>query len=99
MPPEIVPTVQLNVLGVLAVKEILVVLPLQIWAVLAVVITGVGLTVIVKLWDGPGHPLAVGVTVMVAITGDEPVLMAVKAGMFPLPLAASPMEVVLLVHE
>ena len=40
----------------------------------------------------------VGVTVMVAVTGEEPALVAVKAAMFPLPLAAKPIEVLLLVH-
>ena len=35
----------------------------------------------------------VGVTVIVAITGLVPVLIAVKAGIFPLPDAANPIEV------
>ncbi len=37
----------------------------------------------------------VGVTVMVATTGDSPKLLAVKGSMLPVPLAASPMEGVL----
>ena len=45
--PVIVPTVQVKVLGVLAVRAILVAVPLQIVAVLAVVTTGVGFTVTV----------------------------------------------------
>jgi len=40
----------------------------------------------------------VGVTVMVASMGEEPGLVAVKLGMFPLPEAANPMLVLLLVH-
>ena len=46
----------------------------------------------------PGQEPATGVTVMVAVTGVEPVLVAVNAGMFPEPLATKPMEGVLLVQ-
>ena len=57
---------------------------------------------IVKLVDGPlqfTDPFAkVGVTVMVAVTGDVPRLIALNDAMFPLPLAARPMLGVLLVH-
>ena len=66
------------------------------------VITGVGLTVIVKLIGEPGQLtpalVKVGVTVIVAVTGKKPVLTAVKAAILPVPLAARPMLVVLLVH-
>jgi hypothetical protein len=47
IPPVIVPIVQENVLAALAVSPILVAVPLQMVAVLAVVTTGVGLTVTV----------------------------------------------------
>lgn len=57
---------------------------------------GVGLTVMVKLCEGPGHPNAVGVTVIVAVTGTLVVLIAVKAGILPVPPAAKPIEVLLL---
>ena len=40
----------------------------------------------------------VGVTVMVAVTGAFVLLMAVKAGTVPVPAAASPIEVLLLVQ-
>lgn len=53
---------------------------------------------IVKLCEGPGQPLAEGVTVMVAITGALVVFVAVNDGIFPLPLAAKPMEVLLFVQ-
>jgi len=57
----------------------------------------VGLTVISKGVAGPVQltpPFSnVGVTVIVAITGLVPVLIAVKAGMFPVPEAAKPIEV------
>ena len=45
MLPVMVPTVQVKVLGVLAVSAMLVAVPLQIAAVLAVVTTGEGFTV------------------------------------------------------
>ena len=57
-----------------------------------------GLTVIVNEAGVPLHPLAVGVTVMVAVTGDAPGLLAVNDAMLPVPLAARPMEGVLLVQ-
>ncbi|MNR66692.1 hypothetical protein D3C85_1903190 [compost metagenome] len=43
--------------------------------------------------------LKVGVTIIVATIGVVPLLMAVKAGMFPFPDVANPIEAVLLVHE
>ena len=59
---------------------------------------GKGLTVMVKLCGIPGHPLAVGVTVIVAVTAADPGLLATKAAMFPEPEAASPIPGVLLVQ-
>ena len=53
---------------------------------------------IVNVFGMPTQPFAVGVTVIVAVTGALPVLVAVKEAMFPLPAAAKPMEVVLLVQ-
>src|SRR5664280_1858520 len=62
----------------------------------------VGLTVIVKVFVGPSHvtpPLVkCGVTMIVATTGVVPALMAVNEGILPLPVAASPMLISLLVH-
>jgi hypothetical protein len=53
-----------------------------------------GFTVMVKLVVGPGQDVEpfvkVGVTVIVAVTGAELVLLAVKEGTVPVPLAASP---------
>lgn len=49
MPPVIVPIVQANVLGALAVRAIAGLVPLHVAAVLAVVTSGVGLTVTVIL--------------------------------------------------
>ena len=59
---------------------------------------GVGFTVIVKLTGPPPQPDAVGVTVMVAVIGALVVLVAVNDGILPVPLAASPMAVLLLVQ-
>ena len=60
---------------------------------------GEGLTEIVNVRDGPGHvtPPAVycGVTVIVATTGVEPLFIAVNEAILPVPLAASPIDVVL----
>ena len=62
----------------------------------------VGLTVIVKDWVLPGQLfpafVKVGVTVIVATTGTEPELVAKKAEMLPVPLAARPMLVVLFIQ-
>ena len=61
-----------------------------------------GLTVMVKLLGGPAQlvpPLVnVGVTVMVAITGQVVVLRAVNDAILPLPFDAKPMLVVVLSH-
>ena len=65
---------------------------------------GEGFTVITKLLALPGQvacglpPIFNGVTVMVAVTSVEPVLIAANGRMLPDPLAASPMEVVLFVQ-
>ncbi len=40
----------------------------------------------------PGQPLAVGVTVTVAVTGFAVLFVPVNDGVFPIPLAASPIE-------
>jgi hypothetical protein len=46
----------------------------------------------------PEHPFATGVTVIVAITVAVPLFVAVKDGIFPVPLPANPMDGVLLTH-
>ena len=55
------------------------------------------MTVIVKLCDGPVHvtePLSkVGVTTIVATSGDVPVLMPLKLTILPDPMAARPIVV------
>ena len=76
-----------------------VVAPLQYVALPIGLTAGVGLTVIVKDIDVPVHPLADGITLIIAITGVVPVLFAVNETMFPVPLNASPIDGSLLVHE
>ena len=53
---------------------------------------GVGFTVIVNVCDAPVHPLADGVTVIVAVTAVSLVFVAVKMAMFPFPAAVKPIE-------
>ena len=60
--------------------------------------TGVGFTVMVNVIVGPGQPLAIGVTVIVATTGALVVLVAMKLGISPLPAGASPIDGVSLVQ-
>ena len=66
--------------------------PLQYTSLLMILATGVGLTVMVNDMGVPVHPLADGVTVMVATTGTVPVLMAVNDPILPVPLEARPIE-------
>jgi hypothetical protein len=73
--------------------------PLHILCNAGVVVnTGVGFTIILAFKTVPAQALAVGVIPIAATTGVLPVLVAGKAVMFPVPVALSPMLVVLLVH-
>jgi hypothetical protein len=62
---------------------------------------GVGFTVIVKVWEGPGQSteplLNDGDTVIVAVMGEVPVFVAVKAS-GPVPSVPSPIAVFVLVQ-
>lgn len=92
--------VQLNVVPPTAPEKLTaaVVAPLhKVWSAGSTTF-GVGCTVMVNVCAGPVHPLAAGITVMVAVMVDVPLLVAVKAGMSPVPDAARPMEGVLFVH-
>ena len=55
------------------------------------VIAGDGLILMVKVFDVPGQPLLVGVTVIVAVIGAEVLLIAVKAAISPDPVPGIPM--------
>ena len=63
MPPVLVPSVQAKVLGAVDVRLILGLVPLQIAAVVAVVLTGAGFTVTVMFTGAPiqDPPVEVGV--------------------------------------
>lgn len=64
---------------------------------------GVGLTVIVNVcpaFEQETLPVVIiGVTVIVAVTGEVVVLIAVKDGIFPEPDAAKPIDAVLFIQE
>lgn len=62
MPPTIVPTVQVKLLGTVEVREILGPDPLQVLALVELVTVGAGLTVTVIVYCGPEQVPAVGVT-------------------------------------
>ena len=77
-----------------------VVSPVQIaWLAGEKVITGDGLTVIEKAWEVPGHPLAIGITVIVAVTGPAPLLTGVNGGILPVPVPGRPIKGFVFVHE
>lgn len=75
-----------------------VVCPLHnIWLAIGFTI-GVGFTVMVKLTGSPGQPPKTGVTVMVAVIGPLVALVVTNGSISPLPLAARPMPVLVLVQ-
>lgn len=49
-----------------------------------------GLTVTVNVVGTPGHPPALGVTVTVATASADPLLLAIKEGIFPEPDVPKP---------
>ena len=59
---------------------------------------GSGLTVMLKLLALPAQPLATGVTVILAVTGTPLILLAMKEGILPVPLAERPMDGLSFVH-
>ena len=62
-------------------------------------VLGIGLTVIVKFVGVPAEqPGLAGVAVIVEVIGVSPELTPVKDAIFPVPLAANPIEVLLLVQ-
>jgi len=93
--------VQVNTVPATAPENVMaVVVPPSHIAWLAIALTvGVGLTVIVNVIAAPAQALAVvGVTVIVAVTGAAVLLIAVKLGILPWPLAARPILVLLFVQ-
>jgi hypothetical protein len=69
----------------------------KVWFAMGLTV-GVGFTVIEYVNGVPMQALAVGVIVMAAFIGEIPLLVAVNAGMFPVPVAARPMAVLVLDH-
>ena len=63
-----------------------------------VIAAGEGLTVTVKLCAVPVQPLADGVTLITAVTAVDVVFTAVKELIFPVPVEARPILVLLLVQ-
>ena len=59
---------------------------------------GLGLTVKKNVTGVPLQPLAVGVTVIVAVIGEFPVFVAVNGLMSPVPDAGNPIAVLLFVQ-
>jgi hypothetical protein len=92
--------VQVNVVPATGLVKVIavVVAPLQYTSLATGSTVVLGFTVIVKVTGVPAHPFADGVTVIVATTGTVPAFVAVKEGIFPVPLAASPMEGSVFVH-
>jgi hypothetical protein len=58
----------------------------------------VGFTVTLNVDGIPVHPFAVGITVIVAVIGEVVAFVAVNEGIFPAPLAARPIAVLLFVQ-
>jgi len=77
--------------------------PLHNTSLAGCVTDGEGLTVMVKVFDGPVQvtpPFKIlGVTVIVAVMGNELVLIALNEVILPVPVDASPMAMLLLAHE
>jgi hypothetical protein len=90
-------TQEYTVPGTLPVKfTAVVLLPEQrVWSATAFTV-GIGFTLIVNDLGVPLVTPSVGVTMIVATTGEVPVLIAVNAAILPVPLAASPIDVLLL---
>lgn len=99
-PIEVLSLVQLNCVPttVPVNSAALVVAPLHSTWLATAATVGVGFTVMVNVLDVPVHPAADGVTVIVEMIGDVPVLVAVKLAISPLPEAAKPIEVLSLVQ-
>ena len=89
--------VQLNVAPVTAVAKytVEVVAPLHNCRSPGWVTAAIGLTVIVKTFAGLAQPNTFADTVIVAVIGCVVLLIAVKDGISPIPLAANPIPVLL----
>ena len=68
-----------------------------VWSA-GLVTVGVGLTVMEKETGAPGQPLIVGVTSIVALIATVVEFVAVNEAIFPVPLAANPIAVLVFVQ-
>ena len=84
--------------GVLEKAVIAIGSPLQITILDGTVTVGVGFTVMVYVLAVPGQLFTVGVTVIVELIGEVPVLVALKPAMLPVPEATKLIDVLLFVH-
>lgn len=76
-----------------------VIAPLQTtWSDNAPVICGDGFTIIIKFCGVPLQEFTDGITVIVAVSATDVAFVALKGAIFPVPLAASPIPVLLLLH-
>jgi hypothetical protein len=65
--------------------------PLHMVCAVGVLTVGVGFTVILKFCEVPIQPLAVGITMTLAVSGVAPAFIAVKEAILPVPDAPRPM--------
>jgi len=72
--------------------------PLQTLILPGTITVGAALTVILNAEGVPGQPLTVGVTVMTALIAADPLFVAVKGAIFPVPLPGKPIEGLEFVH-
>ena len=73
-------------------------IPLQkVWSETPL-ITGIGLTVIEKVFEDPAHVFDIGVTVIKPEICNMPVLIAENGKMLPIPDKPRPIELLLLLH-
>jgi hypothetical protein len=103
MPPVMVPIVHEKVLGKFAARLIFVAVPVQMFAVLGVVMEGAGFTVIVMVEGVPAQEpdVAVGVTMYCTVPAVLPGLVSTWLMVEPEPLLAPviPPVIVPIVHE
>jgi hypothetical protein len=72
--------------------------PLQILWFATLLTVGVGFTVKEKSIELPGQLFAEGVAFIIAIAGDEPVLVPINEEIFPIPLEPKPIEGIVFVQ-
>ena len=69
--------------------------PIQVPLKTSIFANGIGLTLKVKLLFGPKHPLKAALTVIVPVSENPELFIAINEGIFPEPFAAKPILVLL----